>query len=128
MNDAGSEKVGFIRERRSGMTAIAVAMPVALLLWLAIAYLVPPLAGMDGLGSRMLFTLKCWCLAVLFCLVTGVEAVAHERLSSPAFDPFSGFETRRLRVNQRYRTASCSTSWCRAGATSGPPSGCSGSC
>jgi len=50
----------------------------------------------------MLFTLKCCCLAVLFCLVTGVEAVAHERLSSPAFDPLSGFETRRLRVNQRY--------------------------
>jgi uncharacterized MAPEG superfamily protein len=50
----------------------------------------------------MLFTLKCWCLAVLFCLVLGVEAVAHERLASPAFDPLSGFETRRLRVNQRY--------------------------
>ncbi|HEX3412806.1 MAG TPA: MAPEG family protein [Stellaceae bacterium] len=36
------------------------------------------------------------------CLATGVEAVAHERLSSPAFDPLSGFETQRLRVNQRY--------------------------
>jgi hypothetical protein len=46
--------------------------------------------------------LKCVCLAVLFCLVTGVEAVAHERFFSPAFDPLSGFETRRLRVNQRY--------------------------
>jgi hypothetical protein len=34
--------------------------------------------------------------------VTGVEAVAHERLSSPAFDPLAGFETQRLRVNQRY--------------------------
>jgi hypothetical protein len=84
------------------MTAIAAAMPVALLLWLAIAYLVPPLTGMDSLGGRMVFTLKCSCLEVLFCLVTGVEAVAHERLSSPAFDPLSGFETRRLRVNQRY--------------------------
>jgi MAPEG family len=96
------EKGGVIRERRDGMTVIAAVMPVALLLWLAIAYLVPPLAGMDSLGSRMLFTLKCCCLAVLFCLVTGVQAVAHERLSSPAFDPLSGFETRRLRVNQRY--------------------------
>ncbi len=84
------------------MTAIAAAMPVALLLWLAIAYLVPPLPAMDSLGGRMLFALKCCCLAVLFCLVTGVEAVAHERLSSPAFDPLSGFATRRLRVNQRY--------------------------
>ena len=102
MNDAESEKGGFIRERRAGMIAIAAAMPVALLLWLAIAYLSPPLAGIDSLASRMLFALKCFCLAVLFCLVTGVEAVAHERLSSPAFDPLSGFATRRLRVNQRY--------------------------
>jgi hypothetical protein len=102
MNDADSTKGGFIRKRRAGMTAIAAAMPVALLLWLAIAYLVPPLAGMDSLDGRMLFTLKCCCLAVLSCLVTGVEAVAHERLSSPAFNPLSGFETRRLRVNERY--------------------------
>jgi uncharacterized MAPEG superfamily protein len=57
---------------------------------------------MDSLGARMLLTLKCFCIAVLFCLVTGVEAVAHERLTSPAFDPLVGFETRRLRVNQRY--------------------------
>jgi hypothetical protein len=97
-----SERGGFLSQRRAGMTAIAAAMPVALLLWLMIAYIVPPLSGMDSLSGRMLFTLKCCCLAVLFCLVTGVEAVAHERLSSPAFDPLAGFETRRLRVNQRY--------------------------
>ena len=102
MNDTEAERAGFIRERRAGMTAIAASMPVALLLWLAIAYLTPPLTAMDSLVGRMLFVLKCCCLAVLFCLVTGVEAVAHERLSSPAFDPLSGFETRRLRVNHRY--------------------------
>jgi hypothetical protein len=102
MNDAASGSDGFRKQRRAGMAAIAASMPVALLLWLAIAYLVPPLTGMDSLGDRMLFTLKCCCLAVLFCLVTGVEAVAHERLFSPAFDPLTGFETRRLRVNQRY--------------------------
>jgi hypothetical protein len=60
----------------------------------------------------MLFTLKCCCLAVLFCLVTGVEAVTHEWLSSPAFDPLSGFKTRRLRVNRRYRKTHWSNSWC----------------
>jgi hypothetical protein len=102
MSDAESEKVGFRRERRAGMIAIGLAMPVALLLWLAITYLSPPLAGIDTIASKMLFALKCFCLAVLFCLVTGVEAVAHERLSSAAFDPLFGFETRRLRVNQRY--------------------------
>src|SRR5690242_5323657 len=102
MTDAESEKAGFRRERRTGMIAIAAAIPVALLLWLGIAYLSPPLTGIDTIGNRMLFALKCFCLAVLFCLVTGVEAVAHERLSSAAFDPLSGFETRRMRVNQRY--------------------------
>lgn len=97
-----SETRDFAAARRAGMIAIAAAAPVALLLWLAVAHLVPPLAGMDELSGRMLFALKCCCVAVLFCLVTGVEAVAHERLFSPAFDPLSGFETRRLRINQRY--------------------------
>jgi hypothetical protein len=50
----------------------------------------------------MLFTLKCFGVSVLFTLVLGVEAVAHERLVSPAFNPLEGFETPRLRVNQRY--------------------------
>lgn len=97
-----SQQEDFVQQRRAGMIAIAIAMPVALVLWLAVAFFAPPLAGMDKLGSRMLFALKCVCLAVLFCLVLGVEAVAHERLQSPAFDPLAGFETRRLRVNLRY--------------------------
>jgi uncharacterized MAPEG superfamily protein len=102
MNNAELYQSGLIRQRRIGMIAIAVALPVALLLWLVVDYLLPPLAGMDTFDGRMLFTLKCCCVAVLFCLVTGVEAVAHERLSSPAFDPLAGFQTRRLRINQRY--------------------------
>lgn len=102
MTDPTTQQRDFLAQRRAGITAIAAAMPVALLLWLAIVHFVTPPGGMDSLGSRMLFTLKCCCIAVLFCLATGVEAVAHERLSSPAFDPLSGFETRRLRVNQRY--------------------------
>src|SRR4051795_2550960 len=102
MNPTKGEDRSFLRQRHAGMIAIAAAMPVALSLWLGIAYFMPPMAGMDTLADRMLFALKCCCIAVLFCLVTGVEAVAHERLSSPAFDPLSGFETRRLRVNQRY--------------------------
>ncbi|HEY5290339.1 MAG TPA: MAPEG family protein, partial [Caulobacteraceae bacterium] len=85
-----------------GIVAIAIAAPMAIALWLGLACLLPPLAGLDTPAARMAFTLKCACVAALFCLVTGVEAVAHERLSSPAFDPLAGFETRRLRVNQRY--------------------------
>jgi hypothetical protein len=103
MHDAESEtQDSLAKQRRAGMIAITISMPVALLLWLAVAFFAPPLTAVDDLGARMLFTLKCLSFAVLFCLVLGVEAVAHERLMSPAFDPLAGFETRRLRVNQRY--------------------------
>ncbi|MFK2875737.1 hypothetical protein [Rhodanobacter hydrolyticus] len=102
MNDIDLQQADFAKQRRAGIVTIAIAMPIALLLWLVIAYLMLPLTGMDGIGERMLFTLKCFCLVALFCLVTGVEAVAHERLNSPAFDPLAGFETRRLRVNLCY--------------------------
>ncbi|MBO0710628.1 MAG: MAPEG family protein [Acetobacteraceae bacterium] len=102
MNNAKLDENDFKRQRRTGMIAIMAALPVGILIWFAVVWLVPPLTNMDSLGSRMLLTVKCCCLAVLFCLVTGVEAVAHERLTSPAFDPLAGFETRRLRINQRY--------------------------
>lgn len=84
------------------MAAIAVSALLSATLWLGIRMLAPPLAGLELLGARMLFALKCLCLATLFCLVTGVEAVAHERLQSPAFDPLAGYETKRLQVNLRY--------------------------
>ena len=84
------------------MLAIAASAVLSAILWLGIRALAPPLAGMETLGARMLFALKCLSLATLFCLVTGVEAVAHERLRSPAFDPLAGYETKRLRVNLRY--------------------------
>ena len=90
------------RERRATMLPIVIAVPVAIVLWLAVAYLVPLPAGIEGIPARLLFALKCLCVAALFCLATGVEAVAHERLQSPAIDPLRGYETRRLRVNQRY--------------------------
>lgn len=92
----------FRRQRTVGIVGIAIASLLASGLWLGIDLLMSPLLGMDSLGARMLLTLKCWCVAVLFCLVTGIEAVAHERLTSPAFDPLVGFETHRLRINQRY--------------------------
>jgi hypothetical protein len=95
-------KGDFVKQRHAGMVYIALGALTAVALWLLVTRIVPPIAGMESLRGRMLFTLKCCCIAVLYCLVTGVEAVAHERLSSPAFDPLAGFETRRLRVNQRY--------------------------
>jgi uncharacterized MAPEG superfamily protein len=92
----------FKRQRRIGMIMIGLAMPVAVALWVGIDWLMPPIPAMENLVLRLIFALKCWCVAVLFTLVMGVEAGAHERLGSPAFDPLAGFETRRLRVNKRY--------------------------
>jgi hypothetical protein len=89
-------------QRKAGMAAIAVSALVGLALWFAVDRLLPPLAGMDGLAARMPVALKCCALAALFCLFGGVEAVAHERLQSAAFDPLAGHETTRLRVNKQY--------------------------
>lgn len=90
------------KERKSGIGAIAASILVSLLLWFALTRYLPPLKGMEDLGARMVVALKCLALATLFCLVAGVESVAHERLQSAAFDPLAGYETRRLQVNLRY--------------------------
>ena len=84
------------------MLGIALATVPSAALWYAIRFHAPILEGMDEPAARLAFALKCAALAVLFTLVLGVEAVAHERLVSPAFDPLGGHETRRMRVNQRY--------------------------
>jgi hypothetical protein len=90
------------KERRSGIAAIAVSGAVSIVLWFALMRLLPPLTGMDDAGARMLVALKCVVVATLFALVAGVEAVAHERLQSDAFDPLAGHQTKRLKVNLRY--------------------------
>jgi hypothetical protein len=89
-------------QRKSGALVIAASALAAAVLWLGIRYCAPTLSNMDSLADRLLFAFKCWCFAVLFCFATGIEAVAHERLQSPAFDPLLGYETRRMRVNLRY--------------------------
>ena len=50
----------------------------------------------------MMVALKCIAVATLFTLVAGIEAVAHERFQTAAFDPLAGHQTERLRVNLRY--------------------------
>jgi hypothetical protein len=89
-------------ERRSGIAAIAVSMAISVGLWFALARQLPPIVGMDSIAARMVLALKCVAAATLFCFVPGIEAVAHERLQSDAFDPLGGHETKRLRVNLRY--------------------------
>jgi hypothetical protein len=90
------------RERAVLIAEIAIAAPVTIALWFGLDLYLPPLAGMDDPLARLIFALKCCCVAVLFCFVTGIEAVAHERLSSPAIDPLVGYETRRMTINLRY--------------------------
>lgn len=90
------------QERKSGMAAIAASVAVSALVWVALWQFLPPLSGMDSVGARMVVALKCLAFATLFCFVAGIEAVAHERLQSNAFDPLQGHQTERLRVNLRY--------------------------
>jgi hypothetical protein len=89
-------------QRRSGTMIIVASAVVAAALWFGMRYLAPMVPQMDSVADRLIFAFKCWCFAVLFCFATGIEAVAHERLQSPAFDPLGGYETRRLRINLRY--------------------------
>jgi hypothetical protein len=93
---------GFEDQRSTVVTEIAIAFPVAVALWLATYFGLPPLAGMEETLARLVFALKCSCIAILFCFLTGIEAVAHERLRSPAIDPLSGYETLRMTINLRY--------------------------
>jgi hypothetical protein len=97
-----SDPADWKQQRRAGTSAIATSMIVSVVLWLALYWLLPPLEGMDNLGARMLVALKCVAVATLFCFVAGVEAVAHERLQSDAFDPLAGHQSKRLQVNLRY--------------------------
>lgn len=102
MNQQATQQTSWRTERRRGIGAIAVAGIIGALLWLGIYFYAAPIAGMETLGARMLFALKCIAVATLFCLVAGVEAVAHERFQSAAFDPLDEPGSRRLAVNQRY--------------------------
>jgi hypothetical protein len=57
---------------------------------------------MEAPLDRLLFAIKCCCLAVLFCFFLGIEAVAHERLHTKAINPLAGAESPRMKVNLRY--------------------------
>ena len=79
------------------------AFTLALAIWLVVYFLAPPIPGpLDQLPDRLAFAIKCAAMATLFCLLSGIEAVSHERLQGEAFDPLTGKESRRLKINQRY--------------------------
>ena len=47
--------------RRSGIAAIGASSIVAAAIWFGVVYLAPPLEGMEPVGARMIFALKCCC-------------------------------------------------------------------
>jgi hypothetical protein len=102
MNDTQAGARDLRRQRSTVLTWILFAVPVTIALWLGVYNLLPPLTGMDDPVSRLFFTINCCCVAILLCFVTGIEAVSHERLQSPAIDPLAGYETLRLKINLRY--------------------------
>jgi hypothetical protein len=102
MTHPGAGDATVRRQRTTTIKWILLAAPVTLALWLGTYHLLPPLAGMDDPLARLFFALNCCCVAILLCFVTGIEAVAHERLRSPAIDPLADHETLRLKINLRY--------------------------
>lgn len=87
---------------RSGKIGAAAGIAAAALLWLASYYGLPAPQGSGDSSSRLAFAGGWIAVALLFGLGMAVEAVAHERLQTDAFDPLSGNATRRLQINQRY--------------------------
>jgi hypothetical protein len=81
---------------------LAFAAIAAAGIWLGLYFGLPPIDGMADPLARLVFALRCACVAILFCFLTGIEAVSHERLWTPAFDPLAGRESQRLRINARY--------------------------
>lgn len=90
---------------------VVLALPVAIGLWFALDRLLPAIPGMTTQTARAIFALHCAGVAVLLGLLPGIEAVAHERLVTPAIDPLAGQESPRMRINQRYVQNSIEQLW-----------------
>jgi hypothetical protein len=87
---------------RTATPFFGIAMLVAGLIWVLVMVFIPAVEGMETPIDRLVFALKCFCIAVLLTFLTGIEAVSHERLVSMAFDPLAGQDSDRLKVNNRY--------------------------
>ena len=97
-----TDAAGIRRQQSALITGVLIAACVTIALWLAVDRLLPPLPAMADVAARLVFALQCACVAILLCFLTGIEAVAHERLTTAAIDPLSGTELRRLKINLRY--------------------------
>jgi hypothetical protein len=88
------------RQRRAIMASMGGSAAVAVLLWWGVFALLP--SGFAGHVPPLTLALQCIGIATLFTLAAGIEAVAHERLVTPAIDPLAGAESPHMKVNQRY--------------------------
>jgi hypothetical protein len=80
------------------LLGIAASLAATAALWFLLLRFLPSPATAAPLPTAF----ACCAIAGVLTLVMGVEAIAHERLVTPAIDPLAGFETRRMRVNARY--------------------------
>jgi len=89
-------------QQRTLVMGVVLALPVAIGLWFFLDRSLPPIPGMATQTARFFFALHCVGIATLLALLPGIEAVAHERLVTPAIDPLAGAESRRMRINRQY--------------------------
>jgi hypothetical protein len=87
---------------RAHASRFLVSAAGAALIWLLCWMIVPspdtPMADV----ARLIAAAKITAVVILLTFAAGIEAVAHERLTTRAFDPLEGHGTRRLAVNIRY--------------------------
>lgn len=102
MNAGQTAKISVGQQRTTLLKEIGPAFAVAIAIWAGVWLYMPVIPGMEDLTARLVFALKLSCIAILFCLVTAIEAVAHERFQSPGIDPLTGYMTRRMETNLRY--------------------------
>lgn len=85
------------RQRVTVLIAMIVSTAWAGALWWGVPATMPPVAL-----DPALLVFGAIGAATLFALVPGIEAIAHERLVTPAIDPLAGADSPRLEVNRRY--------------------------
>ncbi|MBS0479608.1 MAG: MAPEG family protein [Proteobacteria bacterium] len=85
-----------MNQRAQIRLAAGASLPVALAVWYVVRTALPPIAA-----EPMLFALQLTGAALFLAFLPVIEAVAHERLMSPAIDPLAGKDSKRLIVNQR---------------------------
>ncbi|MFD2647615.1 MAPEG family protein [Devosia albogilva] len=88
--------------RRRMLVSAIVVVPPAILVWLGLYHYSPEPVSFADPAGRLGFAFGWIAVATLLTLVSGIEAVAHERLFTPAIDPLAGAESRRLKINLRF--------------------------